>query len=296
MKNEITLGERQYPNLLKEIYSPPQKIFCKGNLSILRKTCICIVGTRRSSEYGAYIVEKIVEDLSVLDIAIVSGLAKGIDTLAHKAALKNNISTIAVLGSGIDNIYPRENRLLAQEISENNLIISEYESYAPPLKHQFPMRNRIISGLSVATIVVEAPEKSGALITAQFALEQGREVFVVPGDIDRENSKGTLRLLQNSSAYPISSGKEVIDLLKEQPHLFQPSPTKTLKKNLSLPYNLTAQEKQILSLLSTSRSTSADTLCQTTRLSIPDTLTTLSLLEIQGLITAKNGNYLKKRQ
>lgn len=296
MKSEITLAERQYPAILKEIYSPPQKIFCKGNLSALRKTCISIVGTRRCSEYGAYMVEKIVSDLSILDITIVSGLAKGIDTLAHKAALRHNLSTIAVLGSGIDNIYPRENRILAQEISQKNLIISEYESDTPPLKHQFPMRNRIISGLSVATIVVEAPEKSGALITARFALEHNREIFVVPGDIDRENSKGPLKLLQKSSAYPISSGKDVINILKEQPCLFQSSPKETLKKNFSLPYNLTTQEKKILALLSTTRPTNADTLCQKTHLSIPDTLTTLSLLEIQGLITTKNGDYLKKRQ
>ena len=164
--------------------------------------------------------QKIIEELAVLDIAIVSGMAIGIDTIAHKTALKLNIPTIAVLGSGLNNIYPKANLKLAQKIAQNGLILSEYEPDAPPLNYNFPQRNRLISGLSVATIVVEAPEKSGALITARFALNQGREIFVVPGDADRVNSKGITKLMQKGAAYPVTCGQDIIESLKIQPHLY----------------------------------------------------------------------------
>lgn len=297
MIKTLKISQKEYPGYLKEIYQPPQKLFYKGEISSLKNTCISIVGTRKCTEYGEYVTKKIVEELSTLEVTIISGLASGIDTVAHRAALYNNMPTIAVLGSGLNCIYPQKNLALAEEIQKKGLLISEYENDRTPIKYQFPQRNRIISGMSVATIVIEAAEKSGALITAKFAIDQGRELFVVPGDIDRERSLGPLRLLQNSGAYPISSGYDVIEILKTQPHLFPPPENETIvkgKQNLSLPYNLTIQEKKVIQSLSSSRGKSPDEISNELHYSIEDTLTTLSLLEIQGLITPKNGRYLKR--
>jgi len=276
------------PKQLQEVYDPPNGLYYKGKTDCLEKTCISIVGTRKYTDYGEFMTQNIVEELAVLDIAIVSGLAKGIDTIAHESALKNNIPTIAVLGSGLENIYPKENERLAQEITRNGLLLSEYEPRAEPLKYNFPQRNRIISGLSVATIVIEAPEKSGALITARFALEQGREIFVVPGDVDRDNSKGILNLLQRGGAYPITSGQDVIEALKIQPHLFPP------EKPQELIYKFTPDEQKTIENMQKRRPITLEELARKSPQPTEKILATLSILEIKGLITTKDGKYLRK--
>ena len=308
--HSIKIEDTAYPHLLREIYNSPKKLYYKGDLEVLEKTCISIVGTRKYSEYGELMTEKIVEELAVIDVAIVSGLAKGIDTIAHKAALKNGLKTIAVLGSGLDNIYPKQNIKLAEKIEQNGLILSEYEPTAEPLDFHFPQRNRIVSGLSVASIVVEAPEKSGALITAKLALDQGREIFAVPGDIDRENSIGALRLIQHSGAYPISSGQDVIEVLKKQPYLFEvqvsepetssSTPRKSKPKQSPIKaksitsYKLTPEESEILSIIPARRSFNVDEILSKTSISPRNILSALSLLEIKELIVTKDGKYLRK--
>jgi len=300
-EQSFTIKDEIYPYLLRQIYNPPQKLYYRGNLNILNKTCIAIVGTRKSSEYGEMLTGKIIEELSNHDICIVSGLASGIDTIAHTEALKNNLSTIAVLGSGINNIYPKSNVHLSKEILKNNLILSEYEGITEAINYQFPARNRIISGLSIATLVVEAPESSGALITAKYALDQGREIFTIPGDIDRENSIGSLKLLQNCAAYPVSSGREIIDILKKQPHLFelkdsqnsQISATPSPKKSSSPPLKLTKNESVIMASLSRRKSISVSDIHQKTTLPIDQLLSTLSLLEIRGLVSFTDEKYTK---
>ncbi len=279
------------PRQLREVYDPPNGLYYKGKTGCLSKTCISIVGTRKYTDYGEFMTRNIIEELAVLDIAIVSGLAKGIDTIAHEAALKNNIPTIAVLGSGLENIYPKQNERLAHEITRNGLLLSEYEPETEPIHYNFPQRNRIISGLSVATIVIEAPEKSGALITARFALEQGREIFVVPGDVDRLNSKGILNLLQRGGAYPITSGQDVIEQLKIQPHLF---PQEKQEKPKELPYKFTPEESQIIENMQKRRPITLEEIAQKALLPTEKILATLSILEIQGLITTKDGKYLRK--
>jgi len=302
----IKIGDDSYPKLLKEIYNPPGKLFYKGKLGLLNKTCIAIVGTRKNTDYGEFITEKLIEELAVLDIAIVSGLAKGIDAIAHKLALKNNLPTIAVLGSGINNIYPKVNNNLAKEIEKDGLIISEYEDQTAPIDFQFPQRNRIISGLSVAIIVIEAPEKSGSLITAKLALDQNREIFTVPGDIDRETSLGPLKLIQNCGAYPISSGREIIEVLQKQPSLFKKklvegksvqafrdSVCKPTIKVIKLPYNLTPDQQKIFNVLSKYKIQSLEKIKLKTNLSPVNILCNLSILEIQGLIKSGNGGYSK---
>ncbi|MEK7085920.1 MAG: DNA-processing protein DprA [Patescibacteria group bacterium] len=313
----INIHNQNYPAQLKQIHNPPQELFYKGDLETLKKTCISIVGTRRNSDYGEELTRQIVKELSVLDIAIVSGLAKGIDTIAHEAALQNNLPTIAVLGSGIDNIYPRQNFNLSKEIIKaNGLIISEYAGTAEPSKFNFPQRNRIISGLSIATIVIEAPEESGALITARFALEQGREIFVVPGDVDRITSRGSLRLLQNGGAYPIGSGQDVIDILRKPQRLFKTSQSSELKlcpvldlpvvsvdvpnqksqtlNNPKVSYKTTEEEDRLLSIFHRHRGLTIDKIIQKLPIPISQILTTISILEINGLITMKDGRYFRK--
>lgn len=309
----VKISDGIYPKLLKEIYNPPQKLFYRGRIELLNKTCISVVGTRRNTDYGEFMTEKIVAELSVLDIAIVSGLAKGIDAIAHKAALENNLPTIAVLGSGINNIYPKTNNGLALEIEKNGLIISEYEDQTEPVNFQFPQRNRIISGLSIAVIVVEAPEKSGSLITARLALEQNREIFTVPGDVDRETAIGPLKLIQDCGAYPISSGKEIVEILQKQPHLF-PGKSKIslnkfrhsakpqigiqnrspIKTPLPIPsYNLTTDQKLIFSFLSKNRPATLEKIQKKTSLPPEKILANISILEIQGLLKSANNGYLQ---
>jgi len=195
----ININEREYPQALKEIYDPPISLYVKGNIEKLNNKNIGIVGCRECTEYGKKSAEYFAYNLSKQNINIVSGLAKGIDSYAHLGSL-NTGNTIAVLGNGLDIIYPKENLELANEIiKRGGTIISEYPCGTKPDKMKFPARNRIISGISSGIIVIEAKEKSGTLITVDFALEQGRDVFVVPGNINSSNSVGTNDLIKQGA-------------------------------------------------------------------------------------------------
>ncbi|MGC8976317.1 MAG: DNA-processing protein DprA [Candidatus Ratteibacteria bacterium] len=202
IKNEgigvLTLDDPSYPTLLKEIYDPPFLLYFKGNLNF-NLLSISIVGTRTPSSYGLKMAEKFASELASLGITIVSGLARGIDTASHIGALRVGGRTVGVLGSGFKNFYPPENRKLEKDIIKDGAIITEFPSNTLPEKYNFPKRNRIISGLSKAVIVIEAGPKSGALITANFALEQGRDVFALPGRVDTLYSKGTNKLLKEGA-------------------------------------------------------------------------------------------------
>ncbi len=302
MSKEITGEEIPFP--LRQIKNPPEQLYYRGDLTVLDKTCISIVGTRKNSDYGEEMTHKIISELALLDITIVSGLAKGIDTIAHMAALENNLPTVAVLGSGLRNIYPPENTQLSEKITANNgLLISEYPDETLPIAYQFPQRNRIISGLSIATIVIEAAGKSGALITAQFAVDQGKDVFALPGDVDRPSSLGTLHLLQKGLAYPIGSGQDILAFLQQQSPLFSlknidtPKAKKREQKateedsNSELPSYLTPDQKLILKTLSNRRGLSFDQLIQKTLLPVHQLLSAISSLELLSLASQKNGLY-----
>ncbi len=210
----ITILDKNYPRLLKEIYNPPALLYLKGKFSPQDEFSLAIVGTRRSSLYGQQITPLITADLAQTGLTIVSGLAKGIDTLAHQAALAANGRTIAVLGSGLDkkSIYPFINRRLAEEISQQGVIVSEFPTGTQPLAQHFPQRNRIIAGLSLGVLVIEAPEKSGALITARDALEQNREVFAIPGPVSSENSLGPNNLIK-MGAKLVSQANDILEEL-----------------------------------------------------------------------------------
>ncbi len=204
-----------YPKILKEIHSPPQLIYYKGKLRKEKEDNLSVVGSRKYTNYGQRVIENIIGGLVVNGLNIVSGMALGIDSIAHENCLKTKGRTIAVLGSGIDDesIYPRQNKYLAEKIiASEGALISEFCPGTLPLPHHFPQRNRIVSGLSLGTLVVEAEEKSGSLITARCAVEQNREVFAVPGSIFSPNSKGTNQLIK-IGAHPISNSKEIIEAL-----------------------------------------------------------------------------------
>lgn len=196
----VTIYDKEYPNKLRNIYDPPTTLFVKGNTEILNNDSIAIIGCRNCSTYGKEVAKKMAYELSSSNISIISGMAKGIDSYAHIGALNRNGKTIAVLGSGLDRIYPKENIKLYDEIIENNgAVISEYIIGTNPEKMNFPARNRIISGLSDGVIVVEAKKKSGTLITVDFALEQGKNIYVVPGNITNPNSSGTNELIKQGA-------------------------------------------------------------------------------------------------
>lgn len=210
-----TLDDKNYSKLLKEIYNPPFIIYYKGMLEIGSEFNLAVVGARKYTNYGKMAVENIVGNLAKSGLTIVSGLAMGIDALAHDATLKAGGRAIAVLGSGLDkaNIYPASNRYLADKIiNSGGVLISEFSPGTPPLRHHFPQRNRIISGLSLGTLIIEAGEKSGSLITANFSLEQNREVFAVPGSIFSLTCKGTNEIIKKG-AHVITSANDIIEAL-----------------------------------------------------------------------------------
>lgn len=201
-----------YPEALSHIYEPPLGLFVRGDVGFLSHPSLAVVGSRKATTYGKNVLKKILPDLVKKDWLIVSGLARGIDTYAHNICLEEGGKTIAVLANGLDKVYPRENYNLQLEIADNHCLVTEYPLKTAPLKRHFPMRNRIISGLSQGTFVVEAKYRSGSLITAHLALQEGREVFAVPGHIFSENSEGTNDLIKQG-AISVLNSQDILDEL-----------------------------------------------------------------------------------
>lgn len=209
---EISIFDKEYPKSLKNIYDPPMKLYVMGDYSILNDFKVAIIGCRKCSKYGEMCAKYFSSNLAMKDVIIISGLARGIDSFSHNSCINAGGKTIAVVGAGLDVIYPAENKWLYDKIIKTGgAIISEYPLGTKPLKYHFPARNRIISGLSDGVLVVEANEKSGTLITVEFALEQGKNIFVVPGNINSLNSKGTNSLIQEGAKLV----QNVADILEE---------------------------------------------------------------------------------
>lgn len=209
----IAMNSPTFPERLRHIYGPPIVLYVKGRLESQDEWAVAVVGTRRATAYGREVTERIVSALARGGVTIVSGLAKGIDSFAHRAALDAGGRTIAVLGSGVDVVYPAENTQLARQVVENGALVSEFPLGTKPDANNFPVRNRIISGLSLGTLVVEAGESSGALFTAGFALDHGREVFAVPGSVFSRASIGTNRLIQQSGAKLVTCADDILQEL-----------------------------------------------------------------------------------
>lgn len=277
----ITILDENYHKLLKEIHDPPAIIYFRGSLKPEDEFAIAVVGTRKLSTYGQQVTSTLSRELAQAGLTIVSGLALGIDTLAHLAALEQGTRTIAVVGSSLDrfSIFPPQNRSLAEKIALNGAVLSEYPPGSNALPHHFPARNRIVSGLSLGTIVVEAPQKSGAMITANHALAQNREVFAVPGSIFSDKSVGPNNLIK-LGAKLVASAQDILEELN----------LKNLTANIAVariaPDN--EQEALILNILSHDP-LPVDLIVQKTRLSAAAVGAALSLMEMKGKIKNLGG-------
>jgi DNA processing protein len=209
----ITIFDEDYPPLLKETYQPPWVIYAKGEVGLLNKEhLLAVVGSRQYTEYGEQAINFLLPKLIEKGVVIVSGLAKGIDTIAHHSSIRNNGKTIAVIAGGLFHIYPNTNKGLAAEMMESQLIISEYPPHTKPDKWHFPMRNRIISGISKGTLIIQAKSKSGSLITANYAVQEGREVFALPGSIFSQYSGGTNELIQQGAKL-VNTAEDILEEL-----------------------------------------------------------------------------------
>lgn len=275
--NLLTINDKKYPRLLKEIYNPPWLLYYKGNIDINNEFAFGVVGTRKASSYGRQVAESIVRDLVNNNLVIISGLALGIDAIAHETAVLSGGKTIAVLGTGLDrqSIYPAANRYLVDKIIlSGGGIVSEFPLGTQPLRHNFPLRNRIIAGMSLGILVVEAGEKSGALITADLALEQNREVFAVPGNIYSEASKGPNKIIKYG-AKVARSAEDIIEAL----NLAQA--TSYIDNKKIIPES--PEEEKIISYLSHEPMHIND-LVRLTELDTSVINSTLTIMEMKGMV------------
>ncbi len=282
----LTFADDGYPVALREIYDPPSALYCAGHAEALRGPAVAIVGSRNPSAYGRSVAERLAEDLARRGLVVVSGMARGIDTLAHTGALRGG-RTVAVLGSGLGQIYPPENRRLFDRIVEGGgAVVTELPLAGEPLGFHFPLRNRIISGLSLGLVVVEATRKSGSLISAAMALEQGREVLAVPGPVTSALSGGTNGLIR-IGARLVESWEDVAEELpgpvREMVFARRPDEPPPL-----LP-SLTTAEAAVLEALAPDRETGVDEAAERTGLIVPELLAVLLGLEIKGLAATRPG-------
>ncbi len=270
-----TANDPAYPARLKEIYDYPPVLFVRGTLTKEDEWCVSVVGTRKPTVYGREVAEELATDLARNGITVVSGLARGIDTVAHRAALKAGGRTLAIFASGLDIVYPGENAAMAREIMEHGALISEYHLGIKPRPDHFPMRNRIMSGLSLGILVVEAGEKSGALITARMALEQNREVFAVPGSILSPNSQGTNGLIQRGEAKLVRGCADILEELN----------LSMAAQQLEMKETLPADEKEsaLLRFLS-SEPKHVDEICHDSQLPISEVSGCLAMMELKGMV------------
>jgi len=279
--------DENYPTRLKELDQPPPLLYTQGEIIPDDEWSVAIVGTRRVTAYGRQVAEDIAGSLARNGLTIISGLARGVDSIAHQAALNAGGRTISVLGSGLDRIYPPENKRLAEQIKANGALISEYSPSTPPEASNFPQRNRLISGLSLAVIVVEAGTKSGALITANFAADQGREVFAVPGNITSPGSMGTNRLI-SSGAHPMLSAEQVLEILE----LGLVAEHRSAR--VALPSD--ALEAQLFETLG-GEPLHIDEITNRTEIPVEKVTATLALMELKGMVRQVGGmQYIALRE
>jgi DNA processing protein len=278
MIRRVGRGDVAYPELLAAIHDPPKVLFVRGgaDLDVLNRPAVAVVGARACSPYGAQVARMLGRELAGAGVVVVSGLARGVDGEAHRGALDTGGMTVAVLGCGIDRDYPAAHAALARRICEHGLIVSEYAPGVEPSPWRFPARNRIISGLAAATVIVEAREKSGALITVDFALEQGRDVFAVPGEITAALSAGTNRLLRQGAA-PLTSAADVLEVLA-----IEPAPAQRCAP--------TGDAATVLARLADGAAT-ADELVRSTNLDAARIAAALAELEVAGAARESDGVY-----
>lgn len=283
----LTWQDEGYPRRLIEIDQPPPVLYVRGELKQQDEVAVAVVGTRRVTRYGTQVTQEIAVALAQNGVCVVSGMARGVDALAHSAAMEAGGRTIAVLGSGLDQIYPPEHRTLAERIVRQGALISDYPPGTKPDATNFPPRNRIISGLSLAVVVVEAGEKSGALITASFAADQGRDVFAVPGNIKSPQSAGTNRLIQKG-AFPFVTVEDLLEVLDITVLHQQQAARKILPTD--------PMEAQIYDVLQ-EQPLHVDEISRLAKLPVAQVTSTLTLMELKGLAKAVGGmSYVAARE
>jgi DNA processing protein len=283
----LTWEDPKYPERLLEIDAPPPALFVWGATEYEDRWAAAIVGTRKPTGYGTDVAHEVATTLARNGVTIVSGLARGVDSVAHRAAVEAGGRTLAVLGSGVDYIYPREHRRLAEKIAENGAVLSDYPLGTRPEPGNFPPRNRIISGLALVVVIVEAGESSGALITAEFAADQGREVFAVPGSIYSHASRGTNRLIQ-SGARPLLSADEVLEALNLDVLARQETVSEALPEDET--------ERQLLQALA-GEPLHVDELGVRCGLPVAQVSASLAMLELKGRVRQVGGmHYMRARE
>jgi DNA processing protein len=292
----ILRGSPEYPPLLEEIYNPPLILYARGSLEVLTNPCIAIVGTRKPTIYGLQMAQGLASDLGSRGIGIVSGLARGIDAAAHRGCIDGDGNTIAVLGCGIDVIYPKEHQQLTKKILNKGLLLSEFPPGTSPAPQNFPIRNRIISGLALGTLIIEASEYSGSLITARLAMEQNREVFALPGNLTSPQSFGPNFLIKQGAKL-VQTWRDIIEELPpdlRQEILIKEDAKPPDKPKLEL---LSEEETRLLELLKTDEATQFDKIYRGCGLSISRLSDLMLNLEMGGMIRQLPGNlYVKVRK
>lgn len=287
----LTQEDEAYPEYLREIFDPPLVLYCAGDVDVLKEPAVSIVGARKPSPYGRAVAERIAQDLASRGIVVVSGMARGIDSLAHWGALKaEGGKTVAVLGSGLNVVYPKEHQGLFSKIIEKGVVVTEYPSGALPLGFHFPLRNRIISGLSLGLVVVEATIKSGSLISARLALEQNREVMAVPGNVTSELSVGTNWLIQNGAKL-VGKWEDVAEELPSS--LRERLLAQKDEKKYDVP-ELTSSEKILYQLLKPDALIHIDEIVERSEFSVSEVLSELLSLELKGLVFQSPGKYFQR--
>ena len=286
--NAITWHDAGYPPRLKEIYDLPPVLYVRGTLLQEDERSVAVVGTRKASAYGREVAHRLSYDMARSGVTIVSGLARGIDSIAHRAALDVGKRTIAVLGSGIDVIYPKEHDKLASEIVQNGALVSEHPLGTKPNAQNFPRRNRIMSGMTLGTVVIEAGEHSGALITARHALDEGREVFAVPGNIFSPNSRGVNKLIKESGAKLVLDYKDILEELNLS------SVDQQIEMTALFPQD--DNESQVLRYV-TYDPVHIDEVIRESGLEIPAVSGALAIMELKGLVKQVGGmNYIRLKE
>lgn len=284
-----TILDEDYPYNLRNIYDAPVLLYYMGKLSEKDRYSISIVGTRTASDYGRRVCVEITKELSRKGIPVISGLAIGVDSIAHNTCVENENLTYAVLGSGVDNLYPPDNRLLYNRIIETGAVISEFDVGTKAEKVNFPRRNRVVSGISLGTIIVESGAKGGSLITAEFALDQNKELFAIPGNINARNSEGCNNLIKMGYAKLVMNVDDVLSELSYKiGDIVESKSEKSIKKeNLSL----NIFETKIYNVLNETEPINVDKICELTELNVSDCLVNLLTMEFKGLVSQLPGKY-----
>lgn len=278
---EVEINNKIYPDKLRKIKNPPQKLYMRGNYDLLNSNSIAVVGSRECTSYGFREAYEYSKELSKQGICIVSGLAEGIDTASHLGGMHQIGKTISVLGTGLNRVFPEENEILAESIIKNDgLIISEYEPTQGYVSANFPKRNRIMTGISKGVLIIEAKNKSGTLITARLAKEQNKKIFCLPGNIDNKNSSGTNKLIKNGAKFVIDVN-DILDELIEEP-----------KEEIK--YKVEDEYRKVYDIL-TNKPAHINEISKKAKISMAETSQILTMLEIEGLITSLTNNEFIKR-